>query len=174
MGELAAELGVSRTTLFRWVGKRDVLLAEILWSLAEPTMAAAMAAAPGHGSARMVAVVSRFAADLDAAPYFREFVASEPEKALRVLTTRASTVQSRVVAAVEALLAEEVTRGGISLPLGVHETAYLLVRIMESFLYTDIITGDQPDVRNVEAAARALLGPAWSTAHERPRIVTES
>src|ERR671910_714899 len=38
MGSLAASLGVERTSLFRWVGNRDALLSEVLWSLAVPTL----------------------------------------------------------------------------------------------------------------------------------------
>src|ERR1700756_2927787 len=53
MRELAAELGVNRATLFRWVGSRDDLLAEILWSLAEPTLTIAVDRAPGSGRQRI-------------------------------------------------------------------------------------------------------------------------
>ena len=35
MQTLARELGTSRFTLHRWVGSRDLLLGEVLWSLAE-------------------------------------------------------------------------------------------------------------------------------------------
>ena len=65
MRELAAELGVNRATLFRWVGNRDDLLAEILWSLAEPTLAAAIDDAPGHGGQRIATAIGRFATLID-------------------------------------------------------------------------------------------------------------
>ena len=35
MSELATALGISRATLYRWVGDREQLLGEILWSFAE-------------------------------------------------------------------------------------------------------------------------------------------
>lgn len=35
MGKLAARLGVDRTTLFRWVGNRDQLMAEVTWDVTE-------------------------------------------------------------------------------------------------------------------------------------------
>ena len=38
MSALATDLGVDRTSLFRWVGNRDALLSEVLWSLAAPTL----------------------------------------------------------------------------------------------------------------------------------------
>ncbi len=38
MQALARSLGVNRATLYRWVGSREQLLTEILWSLIEPTI----------------------------------------------------------------------------------------------------------------------------------------
>src|SRR5919198_1081369 len=43
MTGLAAELGVNRVTLYRWVGSRDALMVEVLWSLAASTLARAAA-----------------------------------------------------------------------------------------------------------------------------------
>src|SRR5262245_25508423 len=34
MNDLAREVGIGRATLYRWVGSRDQLLGEVLWSLA--------------------------------------------------------------------------------------------------------------------------------------------
>ncbi|HEU5265580.1 MAG TPA: hypothetical protein VFU35_02725, partial [Jatrophihabitans sp.] len=53
MQELAAELGVNRATLFRWVGSRDELLAEVIWSVCQPTLATAAAQAKGRGAKRI-------------------------------------------------------------------------------------------------------------------------
>ena len=157
MRELSAELGVNRATLFRWVGNRDDLLAEILWSLAEPTLAAAIDDAPGEGGQRVAAAIGRFATQVDQAEFFRDFLRREPERALRILTTRAGTVQSRLVTAVEALLREEITAGHLDPPLPLRDLAYLIVRIAESFLYADIITGEQIDIARTEQAIAALL-----------------
>ncbi|MBV8786996.1 MAG: TetR/AcrR family transcriptional regulator, partial [Mycobacterium sp.] len=95
MQELAAELGVNRATLFRWVGGRDDLLGEILWSLAEPTLLGAVQASDGKGSALITEAIGHFAAMLDQADFLRAFLRREPERALRILTTRAGTVQGR-------------------------------------------------------------------------------
>ena len=38
MSALSEELGVSRVTLYRWVGSRDALLVEVIWSLARRTL----------------------------------------------------------------------------------------------------------------------------------------
>jgi AcrR family transcriptional regulator len=157
MQDLTAELGISRATLFRWVGNRDQLIAEILWSMAEPTLAKAAAEASGRGGRRIAAIVQRFNEDLIASEPFRTYLAREAEGALRLLTTRASVVQRRLVAKFVDLLAEEVARGDLDPPMAVPDLAYLVVRIGESFAYADLITGEQPDASKPAAAIAVLL-----------------
>src|SRR6201996_3540276 len=158
MQELAAELGVNRATLFRWVGGRDDLLGEILWSLAESTLAGAVEASAGNGARRITEAIGHFAAMLDRADFFREFLRREPERALRILTTRAGTVQARLVGAVENLLNDELSQGHLHSRLPLRDLAYLIVRIVESFLYAEYITGEEPDIAMAELAVGALLG----------------
>jgi AcrR family transcriptional regulator len=157
MRELAAELGVNRATLFRWVGNRDDLLAEILWSLAEPTLAAAIDDARGRGGRRIATAIGRFATQINETQFFRDFLRREPERALRVLTTRVGTVQSRLVTAVETFLRDEISTGHLDPPLPARDLAYLIVRIVESFVYADIITGEQIDIAGAEQAIAALV-----------------
>ena len=158
MQELAAELGINRATLFRWVGSRDDLLGEILWSLAEPALAAAVVASDGYGAQRITGAIGRFAAMVDQADYLREFLRREPERALRILTTRAGTVQARLVGAIDTLLNDEVSQGNLHSALPLHDLAYLIVRIVESFLYAEFITGEEADIAMAELAVGALLG----------------
>lgn len=158
MGDLAASLGVDRTSLFRWVGNRDALLTEVLWSLAAPTLVQAQrAAGPHSGPAPLAALLSHFAADLIEAPYFRTFLRREPARALRLLTTTDSPIQQRYVATVEWLLA---TRLGEEMAIGAlshHALAYLLVRVSESFTYADLIAGEAPSIEQAQAAFNHLL-----------------
>ncbi|MGL3200427.1 MULTISPECIES: QsdR family transcriptional regulator [Curtobacterium] len=161
MGTLAASLGVDRTSLFRWVGNRDQLLSEVLWSLAVPTLDGAAAAAAPSGAARIVDVLDRFTADLIRAPYFRAFLTREPARALRLLTTSESDVQSRFVARVTALVDAERSSGAFDpAPLSSEELARLLVRISESFTYADLISGETPDAARARAAFEYVLRPA--------------
>lgn len=160
MGQLATSLGVDRTSLFRWVGNRDRLLSEILWSLAVPTLDAAAAAAAPSGAARIVDVLDRFTADLIQAPYFRTFLTREPARALRLLTTTESDVQSRFVGRVTALIEHERGTGSFDPePLSAEELARLLVRISESFTYADLISGETPDPVRARATFEYVLRP---------------
>ncbi len=164
MGRLAVELGVDRTSLFRWVGNRDQLLSEVLWSLAVPTLDAADRAVTTTGAARLVGVLSHFVADLIEAPYFRVFLTREPSRALRLLTTTDSDVQRRFVAVVTTLVDEETHAGRFSpAPLSSRELASLLVRISESFTYADLISGEPPSAERARATFEYVLRPAAST-----------
>jgi AcrR family transcriptional regulator len=154
---LAADLGVDRTTLFRWVGNRDQLLAEVLSSLGARTFTDAVARANGSGPERVADVLGMFVQALIDAPYFRAYLRRETERALRLLTTKASVVQHRMVDLVERLLREEQDRGTLPHPLPLPDLAYLIMRISESFIYTDLITGDSPDAGKARTAIAALL-----------------
>ncbi|KIP53717.1 QsdR family transcriptional regulator [Leucobacter komagatae] len=158
MGELAADLGVDRTSLFRWVGNRDALLGEVLWSLAVPTFVQAeQASSHLSGAPRLVAILTDFVDGLINATYFRTFLRREPARALRLLTTKESPIQRRYLATVEWLVRRELGEsplGGAIDPAGL---AYLLSRVSESFSYADLISGDEPSVERASVAFRLLL-----------------
>jgi AcrR family transcriptional regulator len=157
MGNLATELDVDRTSLFRWVGNRDALLSEVLWSLAVPTLDRLDESVEAEGAERITRILTGFVDALITADYFRTFLRREPARALRLLTTKESEMQRRFVAVVESLLADETARGAIALPLALHEVAALLVRIVESFSYSDLITGEEPSSDRARAAFEFVL-----------------
>ncbi|MWB99306.1 hypothetical protein GB864_12200 [Agromyces sp. MMS17-SY077] len=158
MGALAATLGIDRTSLFRWVGNRDALLSEVLWSLAVPTLAQAEAAVTERaGAERIAELLTRFVDDLNTAPYFREFLRREPARALRLLTTKESEIQRRYVATAEWLVRRDLGSAPLDGAIDVHELAYLLVRVSESFTYADLIAGDEPSAARARTAFRVLL-----------------
>lgn len=158
MGGLATSLGIERTSLFRWVGNRDALLSEVLWSLAVPTLVQAEhATADLSGGERIAGILTHFVDDLNNADYFRGFLRREPARALRLLTTKESPIQRRYVATAEWLVRRELGEqplGGAIDPAGL---AYLLVRMSESFTYADLISGDQPSAARARVAFRLLL-----------------
>lgn len=158
MQDLAAELGVSRATLFRWVGGKDQLIAEIIWSVTLPTFQQAVQdAGKKQGAQRVAAVLSNFAAaSIQSAP-FMDFVQREPERALRLLTTRASSFQANLLGLIEPILQQEIDAGRIDPPLPLRDLAYLALRITETFVYADAIAGETPDPAKVRQAIRALL-----------------
>lgn len=160
MQQLAAELAVDRSTLFRWVGSRDQLVSQILHELGRQTLARVLLNVRDKGlsGAQLVAeALGGFADELITAPFFRTYLRREPERALRLLTTNASLIQREMIAAVERLLDEEVDPASLSYPMPAHDLAYLVIRIGESFIYTDLITGGVPDSGKARTALLALL-----------------
>ncbi len=158
VGALARELGVGRATLFRWVGSRELLIGEVLWSLYQPILDQARAQTRGTGAAR-VARICRRAMDaiLDFAPLGR-FIEQDPEYALRILTSKTSTVQARSIDFVRTLIDAEATAGHLQPPMKPDDLAFLVVRIAESYLYGDQISGREPDIDRAADAIRILLG----------------
>jgi len=157
MRDLAERLGVDRSTLFRWVGNRDQLLVAVLTSLADPTLRDIVAVTRGSGGRRIARIAAQYAEALIGAPYYREFLQRETERALRLITTRASPLQQHVVDLFEDLVEQERRRGALTHALGPRDLAYLVVRVVESFVYADLIAGDRPDAGKVEAAIAAIL-----------------
>lgn len=155
MGALADELGVSRVTLNRWVGSRDKLLGEVNWSLAEISLRDARAQAGGSGADAVADTVEVFARAVLAADFMQAFLNRETDIALRILTTSRSDLQENVIGFIEQLLREELNSPPASLDFA--DLAYLVVRISESFIYVDMITGGQPDPAKIGHAVRALL-----------------
>jgi AcrR family transcriptional regulator len=169
MGRLAADLGVSRATLHRWVGNRELLVGEVLWSYAEASLYEARAAARGKGADYLVDALERYMrAALEFAPLLR-FIRQDPQYALKVLASKHSPMQRRSIAAMRAQLEEQVKDGAFSAPLNLDDLAYLIVRIVESYLFSDVITGSEPDVGKAVDAIAVLLHAPPLRASARPR-----
>ncbi len=99
MSALAEELGVNRVTLYRWVGSREQLLVEVIWSLAVRTLEKVDAKARKTGGERVVQVVMRFLDAVIANPGMRYWLREEGEQAMRLL----DPLRDRVPAAADRL-----------------------------------------------------------------------
>ena len=157
MGSMARELGVSRATLYSWVGSRERLLGEVIWSFAETGVAQARAEAKGIGADYVLDVVARFVRLNAEFEPLRAFIAQDPELALRLLTSKHGPIQERMIAVARELLTEQVEAGELEVALDVDTLAYLMVRVSESFLYADLITGSDPDTDKGVEVVRLLL-----------------
>jgi AcrR family transcriptional regulator len=157
MSALADELGVNRVTLYRWVGSREQLLVEVIWALGSRTLANVDKRVRAKGAERIVRVVTRFLEDVISNEGMRRWLAEEGELAMRLLTRHDTDFQPRLIEAIEELLREETDAGRLDLPVDLHEVAYVIVRLIESYTYLDLITGEEPDARRAEPVLRMLL-----------------
>ncbi len=183
MQALARTLNVDRATLYRWVGSREQLLSEILWSLIDPTIeklrkahcqpgrptVAGQPAVPGQspavpgqspavpGQSRAAAVITGTVRAVIANQGMQRFLDREGDLALRLLTTKASGFEARLVALIADLVSEEAESGRLTAAVPLDDLPYVLVRIMESYIYLGLITGEHPDPDRAARVINALL-----------------
>jgi AcrR family transcriptional regulator len=157
MSALAEELGVNRVTLYRWFGSRDRFLVEVLWSLTRRTLDQIDARVEKAGAERIVALVVAFLEAVISNWGMQRWLAEEGEHAMRLLTRHETDFQPRLILAVEGLLREESSTGALDLPVDLHELAYVIVRLIESYTYLDLITGERPDATRARPILRMLL-----------------
>jgi len=149
MEKLAQDLGISKTTLYRWTGPRDQLLSEVLCFFGEEAVRIGREASDGQtGLVRIEQFIRAFVESIVNFEPQRRFVQNETELAFRLLTTRGGLVQSTVVERIAELLDEEAATGSITLRAPSGDLAYAMTRIIEGFIYNDAITDSGPDVDN--------------------------
>ena len=154
MGAIATELGVNRATLYRWVGSKELLLGEVISAFARETLRRADEEVPGRGPRHVAEVVVRVLDQIHTFAPMRAFLERDPQYALRVLTSVESIVQLSAVEAMhEVLVANE-----IESEADLADLAYVVVRIGESFLYSDLLIGAEPNVAKAGLMVRILLG----------------
>src|SRR6185312_2273179 len=110
---LATELGVSRITLHRWVGSREELLSEIMWSLTERAIdreLERLTAEPVPGS-RVPPLMARLAARVAANRGVQRMQADELGLLTRLTTRDASPFQGRLIARIVSVLDEDRAAG---------------------------------------------------------------
>ena len=159
MGGLAAELGVNRATLYRWVGTREQLLVEILWSLAERTLSDELKRVEAEGAEgnRVARLLSRFVKDCLSNPGMQQLLSDEAGLAFRLLTFAKYGFHPKFVRLVTDLLAEDVAAGRFSTTVPLEDLAYSAVRVVESYVHRAAITGDEPDADRAARVLHALL-----------------
>ncbi|AOY89227.1 transcriptional regulator [Marinobacter salinus] len=161
LASLSDELNIGRATLFRWVGNKDLLLGEVLWSLYEPVRLEALSTVPGHGVDFIVGVYRQINSTILHFAPLRRFIHEDPEYALKILTSSQSSLHSRTVEANTRTLREQAASGYINPPMNIDSLSYFMVRLAESCLYSDIIGGREPRDEELEdacTAVRILLG----------------
>jgi AcrR family transcriptional regulator len=153
IGKLAEELGVGRATVFRWVGSKEQLYGEVISAAFAQTLEWARRASSGTGAKFLTEVTKNLLRALLASQPLRRFIQQDPEFAMRMVMSSSSPVEHRVISAVRALIDAEVATGQLAPAMDTQSLAYVIVRIAESFLYRDVITGEKPDH---ETATKAI------------------
>jgi AcrR family transcriptional regulator len=155
--QLGAELGIPRATVYRWVGNAEQLVGEVIARITEDTHRRTLREARGRGAARVLDALGRGMRYIVGSKPYQAFLARDPQKALRIVASKEGPSQGRTIALIEALLTEEVEAGHLELPVDAHTMAYALVRVVESFIYADMISGEKPDLAKAEQILALML-----------------
>jgi AcrR family transcriptional regulator len=157
MRRLAADLGVNRVTLYRWVGNRSQLLGEVAWELAERTIDRQLARSTGRGAGRVAEVVAGFIEGVRTNEGMRRTVAQEGPVVVRLLTGGDGVVQPRLVDKFRSILEAEAADGAFTPSAPADELAYALVRVCEACVYLDLLVDQHPDLDRVTRMVRAIV-----------------
>jgi AcrR family transcriptional regulator len=155
---IASELGLGRTTIYRWFGSRDELIGEVLVRAAEPLLEHARAGARGTGGVALLDTLDRFNRSLAEAPALRKFFEDERDAALRIITSGAGKVQPWIVERVTEFIRQEVRAGTYRPAIEPATLGYAIVRLGEAFLYNDAVGGMRGDVDRLRGVQAALFG----------------
>ncbi|GAA5024645.1 QsdR family transcriptional regulator [Kitasatospora paranensis] len=140
MRTLASALDVGRSTLYRWVGDRETLLARILADLSAETWAHILQATQGEGTAPVLADIRRFMEVTAAYEPLRMFAGQEPTVALRVLMAEGGRVNTALNQGIRASLAEHKVAGVDA------RTVDIMVQLGTALQWTPIVIGEAPAI----------------------------
>lgn len=154
---LAEELGVSRATAYRWAGNAEHLTGEVIRTLVEDTFELTKKEACGEGAERVVDMLMRGMRYISSGPYRAWVRREDPERVLRLVTSQYGPVQRTTIRLWEEFLSDEAAKGNVRLHTDPHTTAYAIVRISESFLYSDLIVGEEPEIEKAADILKLLV-----------------
>lgn len=161
MRQLAHEIEVGRSTLYRWFGDRDRLLGEVLWGFCDGLFREAAAEAERRGlegALRVAHASDHLGVRISGFEPLQVFLANEPEASLRILTTKSGLVQERCIEWFAKEIRREQEAGRLRTDIEPDDLAYAVVRIGEAFLYADQLTGAAVDRTAASRVIRAVLG----------------
>ncbi len=155
---LAAEVGVSRVTMHRWVGTRDELLTEVMWHLTSATLDRQLAEIDAAGVApRAPELLGRYVGAVAGNTGVLRLQREEPETFVRLVTTNASAFQIRLIAKVSRVLETDRASGHLTIDLSDDELAFAVVRLLEAYAHAPTLTGQPADPELAARVLRALL-----------------
>ena len=158
MSALAEELGVGRTTLYRWVGNRENLLSTVLAEATVRTFRKAAADADrGGGVEHVLDVMHRFMRAVAAAPPLQALSKREHLLFIR-LTMMPGPVETAAARMITEMLETEAAAGRMTLPLPAAVLGQAIVRLCDAHLYANLLGRDEPEIETALGLAAALLG----------------
>jgi AcrR family transcriptional regulator len=156
MHTVAEKLGVSRTTLYRWVGGREQLIGEVLARLTDVAWGFVEQSVTGRGIERAARSIEGFMTLTSAWPPLREFAQREPQLALRILLRSEGPVSAHIRGGIEAALTRHAPEFDIEANQDLLDT---IVQIGTALEWAPIAIGEEPAIERAMRLIRGLLEP---------------
>lgn len=152
MRVLAGELDIGRTTLYRWVGEREQLLAEVFAGLVDDWFAEVLPQAEGEGRDRLLNVMRRFLEFAAGFDPLSEFAEREPALTMRLLLDREGQIAERSKIAIGNMLAENAPE--LDVPGNIIDAIEMSAAAL---VWANIAIGREPDIDGAVRLSRTLL-----------------
>lgn len=163
---LAAEHGISRATAYRWFGDNDRLLAAVLGERVRNNFRHRIREhADKTGRDRILAVIEGVMRHAARSAHLQALLRREPTRVLTILTSSAHDIQRTEVQLLQTLLTEEHDAEHLPLAAPAHTLAYGIIRLIEAYLYADVVSGEPQDIDSAVQIV-ALLLPETPTTHK--------
>lgn len=161
MAALANELGIGRATLYRWTGDRETLIKQVLATYLRDSFdwhEGRLNKEKIIGAERIVKFVAGIMKTLTKSKPVRSFLRNEPDVALRILTgSGAPSLQDATTSRLIEMIEDEVAKGRYQPKLEPELLAYTVVRLVDSFVYGDIIAGIEVDLVRAGRIIQSLI-----------------
>ena len=155
---IAAELGLGRTTIYRWFGSREGLIGEVLVRAAEPLLDEARAEAERNGrrtpARHLRPLQPQPRGGSGPAPLRRAGARGGAAHHHLGRGHRAAAASSPTSEVIE----DEVRAGSYEPPVEPATLGYAIVRLAEAFLFNEAAAGMRGDVDRLRDVEAALLG----------------
>ena len=161
MAALACKLGIGRATLYRWTGDRERLINEVFMAFLQESFAwtdRRMSREKVQGAELIARWVECMTHTLANSAPVEHLLHNEPDVALRVLTNdSAGSLQGTSIEKLVSIITREIDNGNYVPRLEPRLLAYAIVRLIDSFVYGDIIAGIDINHGAASKIIRSLL-----------------
>jgi AcrR family transcriptional regulator len=161
MASLANQLGIGRATLYRWTGDRERLINAVFLTFLIDTFAwiENRVSEEQVGGAELIARWVEYTMNiLTRSRPVQALLRNEPDVALRVLTDDGpGSLQGTTINKLVSIIEEEIGKGNYQPRLEPRLLAYAIVRLVDSFVYGDIIAGVEVNHAAASKVIRSLL-----------------
>lgn len=157
IGRLATELGVSRVTVYRWVGTKDSLLVEVIWALTDVSLSIAWERVRNQPGPRIPALLGHHLRSVMEQPGARSVAMRHDERLMRLLTLPLHDYQPRLLRAVRGYVAEDLAERRIVSDLTLDDLTFAAVQICDSYHYLPTIAGQPPDPDSAQRVLAELF-----------------